>query len=490
MQLVGRLLVFMALFTLLGLAGAGPAEALEIYWKPAEESTGYSQRLYSTTNKVDIQVRVEDAEEVRVNSEDAIQYGDDDSDIWLLEDYLLEPGENTIRVTVELDDSAKDDDDEDVETSGELSITVVDRPLSGSTRYFEDISNRVTAFDGAVELTLPRDAVLTRGSGAAWDQSIIVKSSESLFKLAPQYVPLSPVYSIQAPSQSHSLSDAGELTLEFESPNGAANGYITVLYAMTGMMYPQALQRLNSYNITNDSVTVPFSKTGFGHYLVVRVIQDFEDFYLKQQNKIDLEWARPYIMPLWSRGIMDPLENYPDGKPVPEGYFGLADSSGSQEIPVTRKEFITMLGKGLRLPVTFSLPHLRTFQDLNGLDLQEVQYIEAAVKAGWIPNSPAKEGQLFFRPNEPLTRAEACTILANAASFQLTEQERASRMVQAYFPEDYNSTYSWNRPHIIAAIQAGLIPLEEKGYLRPDRKVTRAEAARMVYRIMEMQNKL
>jgi len=391
---------------------------------------------------------------------------------------------------VELDESATDDEDEEVKDSGKLTITVIDRPVSGSTRYFDDIGAGIKAFDGAVELSLPGDAVIIRGGKAAWDQSVTISSSESLFKLAPKYVPLSPVYTINVASSSYTLSDAGELTLEYDSATGAKNGYITVLYAMPNMMYPQAMQRQNSYNLTSDSVTVPFSKTGFGNYLVVRVIQDFQDFYLKQEGKIDLEWARPYIMPLWSRGIMDQLEKYPDGSPVPEGSFGLADSSGSSEIPISRKEFITMLGKGMRLPVTFSLPHLRTFQDLQGIELEDIQYIEAAVKAGWIPSILAKEGGLSFRPGDPLTRGQACIIMAGALGLKLPAQDRASQQLQAYFPADYQSTYSWNRPHIIACIQAGLLPLTEKGVLQPDKAVTRAGAARMVYKVMDMANKL
>ncbi len=491
MQKTGRSIILLTLTAFLCLVGTNPALALDIYWKPSEKNTGYSQRLYSTTNKVDIQVRVEDAEEVQVNGEEAMQYGDDDSDLWLLDEYILEPGENTISVSVTLDESATDDEDEeDVETSGEITITVFDRPLSGSTRYFEDVGEGITAFDGAVELTLPENAVITRGSRAAWDQGVTVRSSEPLFKLSPKYVPLSPVYTINAPASSYSLSDAGELTLEYDSATGANNGYITVLYAMPNMMYPQAMQRQNSYNLTGDSVTVPFSKTGFGNYLVVRVIQDFQDFYLKQEGKIDLEWARPYIMTLWSRGIMGGLERYPDGRPVPEGFFGLANSSGSSEISITRKEFITMLGKGMRLPVTFSLPHLRTFQDLQGIELEQIQYIEAAMRAGWIPSTAPKDGRLSFRPGDPLTRGQACIIMARALGLQLPTQDRASQQLQAYFPADYQSTYSWNRPHIIAGIQAGLLPLTKKGALQPDKAVTRAEAARMVYKVMKIANKL
>ncbi|MTI83620.1 MAG: S-layer homology domain-containing protein [Firmicutes bacterium] len=43
---------------------------------------------------------------------------------------------------------------------------------------------------------------------------------------------------------------------------------------------------------------------------------------------------------------------------------------------------------------------------------------------------------------------------------------------------------------MIASIQAGLLPLTEKGALKPDKAITRAEAARMVYKVMERANKL
>jgi len=76
MQKTDRSLILLTLTAFLCLVSINPAQALDIYWKPTEESTGYSQRLYSTTNRVDIQVRVE-----------AIQIGDDDSDLWLLREY-------------------------------------------------------------------------------------------------------------------------------------------------------------------------------------------------------------------------------------------------------------------------------------------------------------------------------------------------------------------------------------------------------------------
>lgn len=247
---------------------------------------------------------------------------------------------------------------------------------------------------------------------------------------------------------------------------------------------------MNGYNITGNSITVPFSKTGFGHYLVVRVIQDFRDFYGKKEGRLDLEWARPYVMELWSRGIMDALEKYPDGSPVPEGFFGLTDSTGKSEVPITRKEFISMLVRGMRLPVTVTPPHLYTYQDMEGLTMQEVQYIEAGVKAGWVPNTTACNGKLLFHPNNPLTREQACTIMARAAGLNLMEQARADQIMKAYFSADYASTYSWNRPHIIACIQAGLLPLDRQGYLEPGKAVTRAGAAEMVYKLLLKANKL
>jgi hypothetical protein len=474
---------------------AAPAHALNIYWKPAnDEQALYTQRAYTTTNKVDIQVRVSDAKNVEINGEEAIRIGGGDSELWILRDYLLKPGENTISAEAEKYKSGKKEDDKTTEKD-EIKITVIDEPVSGSFRYFEVFSPTLSAFNKSVVLKLPKDTAVTDNGKAAWDQSIRIEATDMNANLSPYYIPLSPVYTIKAASLSYSLANQGELILKYDSKAANSNSdLITVLYALPNFepasLRPNMLQRLNSYNLNEGSITVPFYKAGFGHYIVARAIKDFKDFYLKEEGKIDLEWAMPYVTQLWARGIMNPLATYPDGSPVPQEFFGLTDKSGTTELPITKKEFTGLLVKGFRLPVAPLLPHMHTYSDLAGIDLLEAQYIEAAARAGWIPNTPENNGRLFFHPNSRITREQACAIMARAGGFPLATPEQASRVLKAYFPSDYASVHSWNSPHMLACIQNGLLPVNRKGYLEPDKTITRAEAARMVYNLLSMKKVL
>lgn len=469
---------------------------MDIYWRPANDNnTTYSQRPYATTNKVDIQVRVENAKTVEINSEEAIQIAGSDSDLWLLRDYLLKPGENTIKVKVEKYRYNGQNKKDSTETD-DLRITVIDAPLSGSQRCFEAIGQSLPAFNKSVVLKVPKEtAIVDHSNRSAWDQSVTILANSPQFNLNPDYIPLSPLYSIEAASPSYSLSNPGELTLKFDAAAGGTNNeLITVLYALPSFqatsLQPSMLQRIGSYNLTTESITVPFSNTGFGHYMVVRTTKDFKDFYLRKTGGVDLEWARSYVVTLWSRGIMHPLATYQDGSPVPEEFFGLTNKSGQNELPVTRYEFISMLVNGFRLPFSPLSLQSHIFSDIQNLNIIEIQYIEAAVKAGWIPNTPTTDGKLLFHPGNPLTREQACVFMANAAGLPLKTPDQATSVLKTYFPNDYSSTYSWQRPHILACIQSGLITTTEQGYLEPNRTITRAEAARMVYTILQKTQKL
>lgn len=485
-----KAIIALGLFFLL-LPGAAPVHALDIYWRPAGDNTStYSQRPHSTTNKVDLQVRVEDAKEVKINNEEAIRIGGGSSELWLLRDYFLKPGNNTISVKVEKYRFDHQDKKKKTET-GNLQITVINDPLPNSERHFESIGKKIAAFNNAVSLSLPKDTTIyDDNKNIVWDQSVTIKSSEPGFSLFPDYIPVSPLYSIETRLSSYSLSNAGELTLGFDADAGIANhDLITVLYApslfQVPSLQPSMLQRTSSYKTTSDQITIPFSSTGFGHYIVVRITKDFKDFYLKKAGGLDLEWAYPYVLGLWARGIMDPLATYPDGTPVPEGYFGLTNKSGQNELSITRKEFICMLGKGFRLPLSLlSIHHSQTFSDMQNLNITEVQYIQAALKAGWLPNAPATDGKLYFRPNNPLTREQACIFIANATGLQLQTPEQATQAMKANFPNEYTSIYSWHRPHVMACLQSGFLAPTKQGNLGLNKNITRAEAAKMVYNIL------
>ena len=84
----------------------------------------------------------------------------------------------------------------------------------------------------------------------------------------------------------------------------------------------------------------------------------------------------------------------------------------------------------------------------------------------------------FFRPNNPINRAEALTILIKAAGFQVDPNAVVS------FTDTPSS--SWYMPYLAYAKNNGIISGYADGTFGPGKSITRAEAAKIIVKILEM----
>lgn len=162
-------------------------------------------------------------------------------------------------------------------------------------------------------------------------------------------------------------------------------------------------------------------------------------------------WAKDAIIHLATLGI---ISGYPDGTFRPEK-------------TLSRAELCTLLVKAKRTQTR--TPDKPIFTDL-ALNHWATPYIAAAVDSMLVAGYP--DGT--FQPNKALTRAEAVKI---AAIFDGLGMPKVSSNP---FPDVKPG--HWAAPYILAARNAGLLKYLQGKDFEPNRELTRAEAAEILYR--------
>lgn len=108
------------------------------------------------------------------------------------------------------------------------------------------------------------------------------------------------------------------------------------------------------------------------------------------------------------------------------------------------------------------------------------RWIGQAAAAGWINGY---EGSLF-KPNAAVTREEMMVMLANAARLRKVD---TSDTLSGY--ADADRVRAWAKPSVESAIKSGIIQ-GNGGLLNPGGTSTRAEAAAVIYRWLEMKGEV
>lgn len=137
---------------------------------------------------------------------------------------------------------------------------------------------------------------------------------------------------------------------------------------------------------------------------------------------------------------------------------------------ITRADIIEMLVKALNLNPYYAKD--ASFSDVPK-NHKAYGYTEAAFKAGVIAGSNGK-----FFPDKPITREEMAMVLVKALG------EKAVKGDKTDFKDDAKIS-AWAKEGVAAAVASGILKGDAKGNFNPQSKVTRAEAAAMVARLME-----
>jgi len=160
---------------------------------------------------------------------------------------------------------------------------------------------------------------------------------------------------------------------------------------------------------------------------------------------------------------------------------GYPDGTFHPDENVTRAEFASMAIKALGQEHTTVAQPVK-FNDIDK-DFWAYDAIQKAIYFDLISN-PKKEDK--FRPEDPVSRAEALSIAVNALTTEQISEQKAKYVLSKVY-KDYNTIATW---FIISAGKAEILGMvvcapQNKGIMDADRPATRAEVTAILFNMME-----
>lgn len=186
--------------------------------------------------------------------------------------------------------------------------------------------------------------------------------------------------------------------------------------------------------------------------------------YYELENPVILEDVQGH----WAEGDIRTLASW--------GVIAGSNNKFNPDKTVTRAEFVNMLVKAKGLEVEEKSG--QTFKDVSP-DSWYFGTVEAAAKAGLIQGS----GGNFF-PDKTITRQEIVVMIMNAVNSgqQVTVRENLAGF------NDGNKVALWAKKQVAQAVEMGILA-GSNGYLKPTDPATRAQAAVMLTKVINGNNK-
>ncbi len=171
-------------------------------------------------------------------------------------------------------------------------------------------------------------------------------------------------------------------------------------------------------------------------------------------------WAAPAVESLRSQGIVS----------------GRTPQIFAPDDPITRAEFTTLLVKALKLPLTQNTSQV--FKDVN-----PNFYAFAYIQTAYLHNLVKGTSSDTFDPYAPITRQDMATMIVSA----LQIADVPDWVVQTSLPfRDVSSIRDYAKKPVAASRYLGVIAGYMDQTFRPLNKATRAEAAGMVYNMLNV----
>ena len=174
-------------------------------------------------------------------------------------------------------------------------------------------------------------------------------------------------------------------------------------------------------------------------------------------------WAKDAIESLSSKHIVE----------------GIGNSRFAPDQNITRAEFVAMM---IRMLGINEVPYQGEFTDVKAGEWY-ANGIETAYKAGIILG----DGNNTMRPNDNITREEMTAIAMRGYSKLTTYNEE--QINKTLFADD-NSISGWAKVDVANATKLGIIIGEPNNLFAPKANATRAEAATVVYRLLDKSGRL
>ena len=157
---------------------------------------------------------------------------------------------------------------------------------------------------------------------------------------------------------------------------------------------------------------------------------------------------------------------------------GSSDNLFKPDILITRAEFLSMLERAVSLK---QVKYSGVFSDVSETDWYAA-IAETAYQNALIPDAMIKDDKLL--PEQPLTREEMLAVTVNAAVTSF-----GKKIIDAQTPgfDDFYDTAEWARPFAATACELGLTAGVTPRTLAPKKTVSRAQAAVVIEKLINME---
>lgn len=152
---------------------------------------------------------------------------------------------------------------------------------------------------------------------------------------------------------------------------------------------------------------------------------------------------------------------------------GYQDGTFKPDRTITRAEFSKLLNSAMHIENTARL----NFSDVSSSDwfYNEVQKsVASGFFSGYEDNT--------FRPNNPIKREEVAKVVSNTMTSGNIDGEGATLL------KDYSTIQDWAKPSVNTVYNKGYILGYPTGFYMPSKALTRAEAVKIIYEIVENEN--
>jgi hypothetical protein len=338
---------------------------------------------------------------------------------------------------------------------------------------------KIESSDKKAVIKCPKDTFVVKGNQLI-ENEVPTIVTEVYFSQTYNYEPYenhtfaSDIFKISVSDGTYRLSEQGELTLTYsKSISKVVADRLSVWYScyvndFTGKKCTPEDNCLGGYvNAGKNTVTVPFQIKDEDVYYAV--------FLDQREPAFRDDWSYSYVMPLWSREIMDTV---------------------NQNIyeEIKRREFTFMMVRGLGLPVVEGSIE-NTFSDVINTD-KYFKFIETAARYGIINGFPNKDDRPLFKPDNPLTREQTAAIIARVANLKLpTDVDKVKKDLEKIFPDDGGKVSPWAAPAVLAVYKAKFMEGDKNDQgkvtaFRPDDPLKRSEAAKITYLLLKKLKKI
>ena len=155
---------------------------------------------------------------------------------------------------------------------------------------------------------------------------------------------------------------------------------------------------------------------------------------------------------------------------------GYADGTFRPDQNITRAQFSVMLYRCLGLDESRYAGVELPFADLDKIADYAVPAIKALYSEGVINGSKGKDGQIYFNPNAPLTRAQASAMIGRT-------QEKGYATVELTFT-DAGKIPAYATFYIQTMAAQGILGGYADGSFKPNNNITRGQMAKILYNLM------